>query len=67
MKPRSELSPWRRAVLDRGLTFRQIAAVTGVSYDTVKAYAKSPDAKGARKAPSEWQAAVIAFCREQAA
>lgn len=62
MKPRSELSPWRRAVLDRGLTFRQVADATGVSRDTVAAYSK-----GARKAPPEWQARVIALCREQAA
>lgn len=62
MKPRSELSPWRRAVLDRGLTLAQVAEATGVKYETVRAYSK-----GARKAPEAWQAAVMAFCRESAA
>jgi transcriptional regulator with XRE-family HTH domain len=62
MKPRSELSPWRRAVLDRGLTLAQIAAATGVSHETVRAYSK-----GARNPSPEWIAAVIAFCRDQVA
>lgn len=44
---------------------RQVAVATGVPYETVRAYSKH--GRGKRTAPEEWQAAVIAFCRGQAA
>ena len=65
MKPRHELTPWRKAVLDHGLTLRQVAVATGVPYETVRAYSKG--GKSARKPSDAWDAAVMAFCREQAA
>lgn len=56
------MQPWRRAVIEAGLTLIQIAAATGKSVDTVQAYSI-----GRRRPSPEWQATVIAYCREQAA
>lgn len=53
------MQPWRRAVVEAGLTLIQVAAATGKSVDTVQAYSI-----GRRNPSTEWQEAVIRFASE---
>lgn len=53
------MQPWRRAVVVAGLTFKDVAAATGKSVDTVQAYSI-----GRRRPSLEWQAEVIRLADE---
>jgi predicted transcriptional regulator len=53
------MQPWRRAVVEAGLSLTWVAEVTGKSVDTVYAYSR-----GARNPSSDWEAEVIRLARE---
>lgn len=57
-----DMQPWRRAVVEAGLSLTWIAEATGKSIDTVYAYSR-----GARRPSAEWIATVIRLAREKAA
>lgn len=48
-----DMQPWRRSLVEHGLTVPWLADRTGKSVNTVKAYAK-----GYRLPPAEWLARV---------
>lgn len=50
-----DMQPWRRSLVEHGLTIGWLAGKTGKSRDTVKAYAA-----GQRIPPAEWLTAVDA-------
>lgn len=47
------MQPWRRSLIEHGLTLAWAAFLTGKSVSTVRAYSC-----GARRAPVEWVAAI---------
>lgn len=52
------MQPWRRAIVEAGLTFREVAEATGKSVDTVEAYSI-----GRRNPSPTWQDKVIELAR----
>ena len=48
-----DMHPWRRSLVEHGLTLAWVASRTGKSVHTVKAYSA-----GVRRAPVEWVATV---------
>ena len=54
-----DMQPWRRALLEAGLSFEWVAAQTGRSVHTVQAYSS-----GTRRAPEDWVARVEQLARE---
>lgn len=54
-----DMQPWRRALLEAGISLVDIAAATGRSVETVYAYSR-----GARPAPVEWVAKVERIAAE---
>lgn len=48
-----DMQPWRRSLVEHGLTLAWVAARTGKSVHTVRSYSM-----GVRRAPVEWIAAV---------
>lgn len=53
------MQPWRRAIVEAGLTFREVAVATGKSVDTVEAYSI-----GRRRPSIEWQTRVVDLAQE---
>ena len=54
-----DMQPWRRALIEAGLTLRDAAEATGKSVDTVEAYSI-----GRRRPSPEWQLKVLALAAE---
>lgn len=50
------MQPWRRALVEAGISLTEIAALTGKSVDTVYAYSR-----GVRRPPTAWVELVIAI------
>ena len=48
-----DLQPWRRTLIEHGLTLVWLAQQTGKSVNTVEAYGR-----GSRRPPAEWLARV---------
>ena len=61
-----DMQPWRRSLVEHGLTVPWLAERTGKSINTVKAYAK-----GSRIPPTEWLAradeVIATYVRERPA
>jgi hypothetical protein len=59
-----DMQPWRRSLVEHGLTVPWLADQTGKAVNTVKAYAK-----GYRVPPADWleraDAAIAAYVRER--
>jgi hypothetical protein len=57
-----DMQPWRRSVIEHGVTLRWLAERTGKSVNTVVAYSM-----GRRNPPAAWLARVEEVLREYAA
>ena len=55
-----DMQPWRRALLEVGISFEEIAAKTGKSVHTVQAYSD-----GRRRPSPEWVALVEEIARAE--
>lgn len=54
-----DMQPWRRAVVEAGISLTDLAVATGKSVHTVHAYSS-----GARRPSDEWVATVERMARE---